>query len=55
MYAADRLTTPMVKIDGQWREVSWESALEKTAAILKQAALESPQQIGALGAAGRRN
>lgn len=50
LYAADRLTTPMVKIDGQWREVSWESALEKAAAILKQAALESPQQIGALAA-----
>ncbi len=29
VHAEDRLTTPMIKEDGQWREADWEEALQK--------------------------
>ena len=31
IYAADRLRSPMLRQDGYWQEVSWETALEATA------------------------
>ena len=33
----DRITKPMLKRNGQWQEVSWQQALEATAAILNTA------------------
>ncbi|MDX1549170.1 MAG: NADH-quinone oxidoreductase subunit NuoG, partial [Lysobacter spongiicola] len=35
MYAADRASVPMVKDGGEWRETSWEEALAKAIAILR--------------------
>jgi NADH-quinone oxidoreductase subunit G len=47
--SADRLTVPMVKDrDGQWKEVSWEIALEKAAQLLKAAADHGPNHVRTL-------
>jgi NADH-quinone oxidoreductase subunit G len=35
--ADDRLESPQVKVDGEWREVSWEDALEAAARAIKGA------------------
>ena len=35
LYAADRATMPMRKVDGQWREVSWAEGLAAATAILR--------------------
>lgn len=44
-----RLTTPMIKVDGQWQETDWNTALEKTVAgfqaLVKEKGVDS---IGAL-------
>ncbi|MDI9240290.1 NADH-quinone oxidoreductase subunit NuoG [Lysobacter sp. LF1] len=35
LYAEDRASVPMIKVDGEWREASWEEALAKAAKILR--------------------
>jgi len=45
LYAADRLTTPRIKVDGQWRDATWEEALARVAQGLRDTA---PERIGAL-------
>ncbi|MCS4504672.1 NADH-quinone oxidoreductase subunit NuoG [Arhodomonas aquaeolei] len=35
VYSEDRLARPMIKLDGQWRETDWETALEHTVSALK--------------------
>ncbi len=49
LYSAERLTVPMVKEDGSWREVDWPLALQAVKGRLG-AVIESqgPQQLGAL-------
>jgi NADH-quinone oxidoreductase subunit G len=49
LYADDRLTQPMVKVDGEWLAVDWERALEVAATGLKAIA-DGPgaDQLGAL-------
>jgi len=37
LHADDRLRTPQIKIDGQWREASWEDALAAAARAIKGA------------------
>ncbi|NEZ02944.1 NADH-quinone oxidoreductase subunit G [Wenzhouxiangella sp. XN201] len=37
LQSADRLTTPQLKVDGQWREASWDEALNAAARALKGA------------------
>lgn len=37
VYSTDRVTKPMLKSNGQWREVSWQEALGVTADILRSA------------------
>ncbi|MEW8208493.1 MAG: NADH-quinone oxidoreductase subunit NuoG, partial [Candidatus Thiodiazotropha taylori] len=46
LYSSDRLTSPMVKKGGEWKEVSWEMALEMAAASLKE--IGDGDQIGTL-------
>jgi NADH-quinone oxidoreductase subunit G len=47
----DRLTRPMLKVDGQWREVDWQEALAAVAKGLKNVqAQHGPQALGALAA-----
>src|SRR5471032_1475788 len=49
--SADRLTQPMLKIDGQWQEVDWQQALAAVATGLKNVqAQHGPQALGALAA-----
>ncbi|WP_024326948.1 NADH-quinone oxidoreductase subunit NuoG [Thioalkalivibrio sp. AKL19] len=45
LYAEDRLTRPRIKVDGQWQEVSWETALSYAVEGLKEVA---PERVGAL-------
>jgi NADH-quinone oxidoreductase subunit G len=48
IYSEDRLTTPLVRVDGRLREASWEEALEKAAAGLKQVAVsDGAKSVGA--------
>jgi len=46
LYSDDRLTAPLIKQDGVWKEVGWEQALEKAALAFKE--VGDPEQIGAL-------
>ncbi|MGH8135134.1 MAG: NADH-quinone oxidoreductase subunit NuoG [Steroidobacteraceae bacterium] len=52
IYAADRLQAPMMRIEGRWREVSWDNALAATADALKAAVDEGAAPIGFLGSPG---
>ena len=49
--AADRLTQPMLKIDGKWREANWQEALAAVAKGLKNVRTQhGPETLGALAA-----
>jgi NADH-quinone oxidoreductase subunit G len=51
--SADRLTTPMIKIDGQWQEVDWKTALEYLVSQLTYIMqTHGMDQMGALGSSG---
>jgi NADH-quinone oxidoreductase subunit G len=51
-YSNDRVTKPMVREGNDWKEVSWEAALQLAAEKLGKAAKESNgQQVGALASA----
>ncbi len=53
VYAADRLRSPMLKRDGEWREASWEEALTTAAQGLKDLiAREGGTAVGVLGSPG---
>ena len=41
IYAADRLREPMMRVEGHWRAVGWEAALEAAAGLLREALKES--------------
>jgi NADH-quinone oxidoreductase subunit G len=47
LYAADRLTAPMIRENGQWRETDWDTAIKFAAAGLKAA---DPATTGVLAA-----
>jgi NADH-quinone oxidoreductase subunit G len=53
LYAPDRLQRPMLRAGGEWRECSWEEALQRAAGRLR-AVVEThgPDALGALGAPG---
>ncbi len=56
IYAADRLHEPMMRVEGQWRQVSWETALEAADALLREAQEEGgASRIGFLAAPGATN
>ncbi len=46
LYSSDRLSAPMIKKGGEWKEVSWEMALEMAAASLGE--IDEKEQLGAL-------
>jgi NADH-quinone oxidoreductase subunit G len=50
LYASDRLTEPMIKRDGRWSAVDWETALAFAADGIRGAAEKGPAGLGALGA-----
>lgn len=45
LYGPQRLTQPRIKVDGAWRDATWEEALAATVDGLRR---QAPQQIGAL-------
>jgi NADH-quinone oxidoreductase subunit G len=53
VYSGDRLNSPMMRVEGQWRAVSWEVALAATADVLKDAVRRAAGvNIGFLGSPG---
>jgi NADH-quinone oxidoreductase subunit G len=40
LYSGDRASVPMVRIDGQWRDASWNEALERAAQVLRDNAAD---------------
>jgi NADH-quinone oxidoreductase subunit G len=49
LYAADRITAPMLKIDGAWQTTDWESALQATVDGLNQVLrVDGAEQVGVL-------
>ncbi|AMN46831.1 NADH dehydrogenase [Steroidobacter denitrificans] len=53
IYSEDRLLKPLLRENGVWQEVDWESALEKAAQRLGQIVKrDGAAQLGALGAPG---
>jgi NADH-quinone oxidoreductase subunit G len=51
VYATDRLAAPMMRVDGQWQTVDWETALEAVAHTLKDISVRhGGAELGALGA-----
>ncbi len=49
LYSEQRLKTPLIKNGGEWQEVDWDTALQKTAELLKdQIANGGAQKIAAL-------
>ncbi len=49
LYADDRLGSPMVKVDGRWRETDWDAALQAAVDGLKSVAGEhGAEQLGLL-------
>jgi NADH-quinone oxidoreductase subunit G len=53
IYAADRLKVPMMQVEGQWRESSWDTALAATAALLRDGLKQAGAgRIGFLGSPG---
>jgi NADH-quinone oxidoreductase subunit G len=45
LYAQDRLSTPLLKDGGKWREASWDEALPRAVALLKA---QKGEQLGVL-------
>ncbi len=49
LYSEDRVTTPQIKENGEWKTVSWNEAVETVAAILKDSIeADGPEQTGVL-------
>jgi len=56
VYAADRITNPLIRVNGYWKAVSWEKALDFCANELRRIMDEhGPNNIGVLGSARATN
>lgn len=52
LYTEDRVTTPMLRIDGELKPVDWQTALEATANALKESIDQNgPKSVSAMAAA----
>ena len=47
-YAEDRLEQPMIKVDQEWRQVSWQEALEAAAESISTAVADEGEVLGVL-------
>jgi formate dehydrogenase major subunit len=55
-HAADRVTEPMIREDGEWRNVSWPEAIERVANHFRRILKETgPDSLGVLGSARGTN
>jgi NADH-quinone oxidoreductase subunit H len=52
LYAADRVTQPLVRRDGEWHTVSWDEALARATALLEAAADKEASALCALMSPG---
>jgi NADH-quinone oxidoreductase subunit G len=50
LYSSDRLTAPMVRVDGELKAVDWDTALGAAADGLRAALARGASQVGVLGA-----
>ncbi len=49
LYSDDRVTSPQVKENGEWKAVSWDEVTETVAAILRDSVeSKGPEQLGML-------
>jgi NADH-quinone oxidoreductase subunit G len=48
LYSSSRLTVPMIKNNGEWKEIDWSTAIDKVSDQLKLVAENNPQQLGAI-------
>jgi len=48
LYTEDRLTRPLVKVDQEWTEVTWQQALEKAASELVETLAGEGESLGVL-------
>jgi formate dehydrogenase major subunit len=56
VYASDRITEPLMRINGYWKVVSWEKAIDYCASELKRILADcGPNAIGVLGSARGTN
>ena len=56
VHAPDRVTSPMIRENGEWRVVTWDEAYDYTASKLRKILEESgPQSVGVLGSARATN
>lgn len=56
VYAPDRVTEPMIRDNGEWKQVSWEEAIRFTAEKLQAiSGQQGPDSIGVLGSARATN
>jgi NADH-quinone oxidoreductase subunit G len=56
IYAEDRLRQPMLRVEGRWQPVSWETALEAAAGMLREGLAErGAGGLGFLAAPGSTN
>jgi NADH-quinone oxidoreductase subunit G len=56
IYSADRLKAPMMRSEGRWQEVPWETALEAAATLLRDAAKEGAgRRLAFLASPGSTN
>jgi formate dehydrogenase major subunit len=55
-HAPDRILTPMIRRNGEWREVTWDQAIDETATRLKRIIdRDGPNAVGMLGSARATN
>ncbi len=53
IYAPDRLHGPMMRAEGQWREVTWETAIQAAADLLRDGLEQGgPERLGFIGSPG---
>jgi formate dehydrogenase major subunit len=56
VYATDRITSPALRMNGEWKTVSWETAIEFSARELRRIHTKhGPHSIGVLGSARATN
>ncbi|MDX1381653.1 MAG: molybdopterin-dependent oxidoreductase, partial [Xanthomonadales bacterium] len=48
LYAGDRVTTPLIKRDGEWVEADWTAAIEAAATALRETVAEGGDALGVL-------
>lgn len=48
LYSVDRITSPMLKVDGHWQVTDWNTALDNVAIGFKALSVKAPNSIGCL-------